>query len=114
MIKTMRLFIVIFAIVLFGRCENSNRVSLILIDTSRNYPESDLRLSDVAEVKYIPLQYGKDSIIFANPGPYAATVYRDTICLLTWKPFSLSQIIQYDMSGNPLSKIDKIGGGGTG
>lgn len=111
MIKTMRLFIVIFAIVLFCRCDNSNGVSLILIDTSRNYPESDLRLSDVAEVKYIPLQYGRDSIIFANPGPYAVTVYRDTICLLNWKPFSLSQIIQYDMSGNPLSKIDKIGRG---
>lgn len=107
----MRLFIVIFAIMLFCRCDNSNGASLILIDTSRNYPESDLRLSDVAEVMYIPLQYGRDSIIFANPGPYAVTVYRDTIYLLNWKPFSLSQIIQYDMSGNPLSKIDKIGRG---
>ena len=107
----MRLFIVIFAIVLFCRCDNSNGISLILIDTSRDYPESDLRLSDVAEVKYIPLQYGKDSIIFANPGPYAATISRDTIYLLNWKPFSLSQIILYDMSGNPLSKIDKIGRG---
>ena len=107
----MRFFLFIFAAVIFCRCGSSDGASLILIDTSREYPESDLRLSDVAEVKYIPLQYGKDSIIFASSAPYAATVYRDTIYILNYKPYVLSQIISYDMLGNPLTKIDKMGRG---
>ena len=107
----MRFLLLIFAAVIFCRCGSSDGASLILIDTSREYPESDLRLSDVAEVKYIPLKYGKDSIIFANPAPYAVTVHRDTIYILNWKPLSLSQVIAYDTLGNPLSKIDKMGRG---
>ena len=107
----MRFLLLIFAAVIFCRCDSSDGAFLILIDTSREYPESDLRLSDVAEVKYIPLRYGKDSIVFAGSGVYATTVYRDTIYILNFKPYILSQIISYDMLGNPLTKIDKMGRG---
>lgn len=101
---------VLFA-VLFCSCGNSADPSLIRIDTSRDYPESDLRLSDVAEVKYIPLQYGKDSIFFVNPGSLAVTVFRDTLFIFNWKRPLTSRIILYDTLGNLLSCIDRLGRG---
>lgn len=109
--KLFGLFIPVVAALLFCRCGSSGDSSLILIDTSRDYPESDLRLSDVAEVKYIPLQYGKDSILFVNPGSLSVTVFHDTIFVFDWKPPTIARIILYDTLGNPLSKIERPGRG---
>ena len=109
--KLSGLFIPVISAVLFCSCGNSADSSLILIDTSLDYPESDLRLSDVAEVKYIPLQYGKDSILFVNPGSVCVTVFHDTIFVFDWKPPGTARIILYDTLGNPLSKIERLGRG---
>ena len=109
--KLSGLFIWVVVVVLLCRCGHAPDSSLILIDTGRDYPESDLRLSDVAEVKYIPLQYGKDSILFVNPGFSSVTVFHDTIFIFDWKPPGTARIILYDTLGNPLSKIERLGRG---
>lgn len=85
---------------------------LILINTQKDYPVSDLKLSDVAEVKYIPLQFGKDSILYVAPPGLSTFVFRDTLFVHNTSVSSpLDQIIVYDLSGTPLLKIDKVGRG---
>lgn len=85
---------------------------LILINTHKEYPVSDLKLSDVAEVKYIPLQFGKDSILYVAPPGLSTFVFRDTLFVHNTSVSSpLDQIIAYNLSGTPLLKIDKVGRG---
>lgn len=84
---------------------------LIEINTQKEYPVSDLKLSDVAEVKYIPLQLGKDSVYVVYPG---------TVCVMG-ETFFLknanigggppSQLIRYDMNGQVIGMIDRLGNG---
>ncbi|MEG0519242.1 MAG: hypothetical protein RR555_10325, partial [Bacteroidales bacterium] len=52
--KAMLLSIVISLFLFFGCSDQTSSSSLIIIDTSRDYPESDLKLSDVAQVTYVP------------------------------------------------------------
>lgn len=85
---------------------------LILINTHKDYPVSELKLNDVAEVKYIPLQSGKDSILYVAPPGLGIFVFRDTLFVRNTSVSSpLDQIILYNLSGTPLLKIDKAGRG---
>ncbi|MEF9987389.1 MAG: 6-bladed beta-propeller, partial [Bacteroidales bacterium] len=109
--KAMLLFIVTSLFLFFGCSDQTSSSSLIIIDTSRDYPESNLKLSDVAQVTYVPLKYGKDSTIFSNPGNLAVAVFHDTLFILNRRVPYFAQILLYDMLGNPLLKIDRQGGG---
>ncbi|MEG1693361.1 MAG: 6-bladed beta-propeller [Bacteroidales bacterium] len=109
--KAMLLFIVTSLFLFFGCSDQTSSSSLIIIDTSRDYPESNLKLSDVAQVTYVPLKYGKDSTIFSNPGSLAVAVFHDTLFILNRRVPYFAQILLYDMLGNPLSKIDRQGSG---
>lgn len=85
---------------------------LILINTHKEYPVSDLKLSDVAGVKYIPLQFGRDSVLYGAPPGLSTFVFRDTLFVRNTSVSSpLDQIIAYNLSGIPLLKIDKAGRG---
>lgn len=105
------LIFAVSCLLFLGCTDDASNSELIIIDTSKNYPESDLRLSDVAQVKYIPLKFGKDSTIFSGPGALPVAVFHDTIFILNKRIPFFSQILMYDIMGNPLSKIDRNGSG---
>lgn len=104
--------LIIISNLLMACCRDSLDSGLIEINTQKEYPVSNLKLSDVAQVTYVPLRMGKDSILFGNIGSKGVCVFDKTIFLLSSSGVSQqSKIIQYDMSGNPLSVISRIGNG---
>lgn len=108
-IALMKYSVLMFCL-LAGCSDSSNDSGLIEINTQKEYPVSDLKLSDVAEVKYIPLRLGKDSVYVVYPG---------TVCVVG-ETFFLknsgmggppSQLIRYNMNGEVIGMIDRLGNG---
>ncbi len=110
MITSMKYFIIILFMLLVSCGRDVEEPGLIEIDTGERYPISDLKLSDVAQVQYIPLKMGKDSLYLAYPG--SICVVGETFFLNNSNLGSPpSQIVRYDMSGNVIGLIDKLGNG---
>lgn len=97
-----------FLVLLFTSCKSSEN-SVIIFNANDNYPEIDLKLSDVANIEYIQLKPGKDSILITGFTNKARELFiaNDKIFLLDQN----RKIVIYDYNGNPLTKIENIGRG---
>lgn len=97
-----------FLVLLFTSCKSSEN-NVIIFNANNNYPEIDLKLSDVANVEYIQLKPGKDSILINGFTNKARELFiaNDKIFLLDQN----RKIVIYDNKGNPLTKIENIGRG---
>lgn len=83
---------------------------VVQFNEQEDYPMLDLKLSDVADVQYIPLSGAKDNVFvkgFANytSGRVVATPTR--IYMLDWD----TSILGYDYDGNLLLNINRVGRG---
>jgi len=92
-------------------CHQHNTVDsdIILIDANKKYPALDLKLSDIAEISYIPLK--TEGVIFGYPGASRRLfVYRDKIFIAD-RFRSDPKLIVYDHTGNPIQIIGSYGRG---
>ena len=82
---------------------------LIIFDYYKSYPEVNIKLSDVAEIKYIPMK-GEELGYMLPGGVMWNSLYIDEA---TGKIYFLQKrkIYVYDMQGNPLQVLDKEGRG---
>jgi hypothetical protein len=109
----MRRLVLIISVCAFVSCgqEGKDYVDgVIVFDNSKNYPELDLRLSDVADVTYIPLR-GEDEGYLVSQFDWngnLAFIDGDEIYFLS---DNNGVVYVYDMSGNPLRKLDRRGRG---
>lgn len=102
--------IVIVLLISLMSCSRENTNNIITIDANENYPELDLKLSDIADISYVPLKLGKDTI-FLSPGvnrSFFAT--RDKFYLQDGN-LNDPKIVVYDYDGNPLYTIGRKGRG---
>ena len=98
----------IFLLLLCSSC-NSSENGTIIFNAKDNYPEIGLKLSDVADVEYIHLKPGEDSILINGFTNKARELFvtNDKIFLLDQN----RKIVIYDHFGNPLTKIESVGRG---
>ena len=102
--------IVIVLLISLMSCSKENTNNIITIDANENYPKLDLKLSDIADISYVPLKLGKDTI-FLSPGvnrSFFAT--RDKFYLQDGN-LNDPKIVVYDYDGNPLYTIGRKGRG---
>lgn len=97
-----------FLILIIASCDSPEK-SFAIFNANENYPEIDLKLSDVADVEYIQLNPGKDSILITGFTNKAREIYiaNNKIFLLDYN----KKIVIYDRDGNPITKIADIGRG---
>lgn len=93
-----------------GRGGNDYVDGIIVFDNAKEYPELDLKLSDVADLSYIPLKSADEVYLveeFSWRGNYAY-VDGDEVYLTD---SSTSGVFVFDTSGNPLRKLSRPGRG---
>ena len=103
--------LVLFLMSIIVSCSNKKSANgIIEIDAFRKYPQLNLDLGEIAEIIYIPLKLGEDTV-FINPG-YGRHFFA------TRNKFYLNngnlddpKIIVYDYEGNPLYSIGNKGRG---
>lgn len=97
--------------VIFSSCSSQYNDGIVKVDTNKNYPLLDIKLSDIADVDFIPLQPGKDSFYFVN-GSVTRQIYimKDKIILGDSNEED-PKLLVYDFIGEPLYKIGEIGRG---
>ena len=102
------LFYLIFVFTLSCSKDNNN---IVIVNTNKNYPLLDLKLSDVADITYIPLKFNKDSIIFINDD-ISKNIYvsKDKIIIGDRNRID-SKLFVYDHNGNLLYQIGRRGRG---
>lgn len=89
--------------------KNTSDISPIVFDYYKSYPELDIKLSDVAQIKYIPLKGGEQNYILSGEMMWGE-LYVDEEA----EKIYVSQnrkIYVYDMSGNPVRVLAKEGRG---
>ncbi|MFA5849545.1 MAG: 6-bladed beta-propeller [Bacteroidales bacterium] len=102
------LFCLVFAFSLSCSRDDS---SIVIVDTNKDYPLLDLKLSDVADITYIPLKFNKDSILFINDD-ISKNIYvsKDKIIIGDRNRVD-SRLFVYDHTGNLLYQIGRRGRG---
>ncbi|PKO95377.1 MAG: hypothetical protein CVU12_10295 [Bacteroidetes bacterium HGW-Bacteroidetes-7] len=102
------IFYLVFVFTLSCSKDNSN---IIIVNTIKNYPLLDLKLSDVADITYIPLKFNKDSIMFINDD-ISKNIYvsKDKIIIGDRNRID-SKLFVYDHRGNLLYQIGRRGRG---
>ncbi len=112
--KTQNLVNFIILILLLGiivSCSNrQSLVEIIEIDAYKKYPKLSLDLDEIAEIKYIPLRLGKDTI-FIDPGVNRSFFATHDKFFLQDGNMDDPKIVVYDYNGNPLYKIGRKGRG---
>jgi len=105
-----KLLTLCFGLLLCSCSQNDNNESdIILIDASKKYPKLELRLSDIAEIAYIPLK--SDDVILGYPSVTRALfVYRDKI-VLGDKISTDPKLLVYDRTGTHIQTIGSYGRG---
>ncbi|OFY45137.1 MAG: hypothetical protein A2X18_14505 [Bacteroidetes bacterium GWF2_40_14] len=98
----------IFIIIL--SCSTQPHDKIIEIDANKNYPELDLRLSDIADISYIPLKFGKDTMTIIGELPRQVFVTSDRIFLGDINTID-PKIVVYSLKGEPLYRIGDKGNG---
>ena len=103
--------IVVFLISIIASCSNKQSANgIIEIDAFRKYPQLDLDLDEIAEIRYIPLKLGEDTA-FINPGYGRYFFATHNRFYLNNGSVDDPKIIVYDYEGNPLYKIGNKGRG---
>ncbi len=85
--------------------------SVIVVDTDESYPLLNLKLSDVADISYIPLKSNRDSVMFINDD-ISKNIYvsKDEI-IIGDRNHVDSKLLVYDRMGNLLHQIGRKGRG---
>lgn len=102
------LFCLVFIFILSCNRDNS---SIVIVDANKNYPMLDIKLSDVADINYIPLKFNKDSIMFITDN-ISKNIYisKDKIIIGDRNQVD-SRLFVYDHKGNLLYQIGRKGRG---
>jgi hypothetical protein len=83
---------------------------VIVFDNSKTYPELELKLSDVADITYIPLKGVDEGYPVSAQFKYQgnnACIYDDEIYFIS----NSTVLCVFDMSGNPVRQLDRRGRG---
>ncbi len=83
---------------------------VIVFDNAKNYPELDLKLSDVADVTYIPLKGVEEGYLVTPFNWFGNNAYIDDDEIY-FKSRNSETIYVFDMSGNPVRQLDRRGRG---
>jgi len=105
-----KIFILFITIALFSCHQNDRGNSgIIFIDANMKYPELELKLSDIADISYIPLQ-SNDNIFGYLSANRALFVYGDKI-FIGDMTLSDPKLLVYDHTGTHLKTFGSYGRG---
>lgn len=107
----MRKLILFLLLLLVVSCGSNTRDyvdGIIVFDNNLNYPETKLKLSDVADIRYIRLKGMDEGFLVANLNNKGGNLFTDGRTIYIKQERC---IYVYDMEGNPLRKLDRIGNG---
>lgn len=109
--KSFRLyFFFICAAFAFVACtQTAMENDLIVFDYYKSYPEINLKLSDVAEITYIPLKRGEEKYIHSGCDMWQNTYIDDSASKFYF--LTSHKIYVYDLRGRPLQLLNKKGRG---
>ncbi len=103
-------FLVVYIFTIIIACSNNITESdPIVFDYYKSYPETDIKLSDIAEVKYIPMKGGEQNYILPGNMMWGG-LYVDEAAGKMYIS-QARKIYVYDMNGNPVRVLDKEGRG---
>ena len=107
---TRKLFILSFSLVLLSCNQNSeNDTNIILIDANKKYPELELKLSDLADILYIPLE--NNEIIFGYPSAGHMLFVYDNKIFIGDQISSDPKLLVYDLNGKHIGTFGSYGRG---
>lgn len=85
--------------------------SPIVFDYNKNYPEKELKLSDVADVRYIRLKGVDEGYIVREEDGSGGIIFIDESAGRLYLRYRLEGICIFDMDGNPVRKLNRQGRG---
>lgn len=94
-------------------CRNGNQLALdqlILLDANQDKNRIDLSISDIAEISYIPLQFGSENTLVGNPVGRSVFVSHDRI-FLSDDSMESPKLITYNLDGEPIRTFGSYGRG---
>jgi len=103
-------FVSLVILIVILSCSTQPHDKIIEIDANKNYPELDLKLSDIADISYVPLTLGKDTMIIIGELPRQVFVTSDRIYLGDINSID-PKIVVYNLKGEPLYRIGEKGNG---
>ncbi|MGE4415032.1 MAG: 6-bladed beta-propeller [Bacteroidales bacterium] len=109
--KFINFYVVILLLIIITSCSNeAPNNGIIEIDAYKKYPKLTLDLNDIAEIRYIPLRLGEDTI-FLDPGVRRSFFAMSDKFFLQEVSHNDPKIVVYDYDGHPLYKIGNQGRG---
>ena len=102
------LIILLLILVSCNRNKSDYINEIIVFDNTIDYPETKLKLSDIAEIQYIPLKGINEGYLVGNLNNKGNNiqVVGNNIYLATEE-----KLYVYDKNGNPIRQLAKIGKG---
>lgn len=99
------LFPIFFTCAIFSACSSDNQLSgeLIVIDVSQNYPEKEIRLTDIADIEYIQLDTSDDAYLYQ----YGVPFFTENTTIIR----SSDDILFFGKDGAPQSNFNHRGNG---
>ena len=94
-------FLSIFAV----SCSTDKQSNLLCIDVSKDYPEKEIILTDIADVTYLHLNSESDDFIYRGRINY---VTQNTIVVVD---HSSQSVLFFSKDGNPKSRFNRMGQG---
>ena len=106
-----KVFLFLTIIILMG-CQSGKRKSgqtgeLPVIDISKNYPKKEIRLQDIADMEYIPLETTDDVLL----GRYSFISYVSDKYILVWEMMQ-GDVFVFNRNGKIVSHFNRKGQGG--
>jgi len=105
-------FIVAVSLAMLTSCSNEQSTTgVIEIDANINYPELDIKLSDIADITYVPLKMGKDATLLINGAPIRGIFVMSDKIFVADNNATYPKIVVYNFNGEPLYQIGETGRG---
>ena len=104
----------ILLIVILSCCQSSKKKEsgfmseLPVIDVSKNYPEKIIRLQDIADIEYIPLETTDDVLLGQN----CVISYISDKYIIVYESLMKHDIFVFDRNGKNISHFNRKGQGG--
>lgn len=105
------IFAICFISTILMSCQKISSDRIIEIDANKNYPELNLKLSDIADITYVPLKMGKDAILLINGAPIRGIFVMSDKIFVADNNATYPKIVVYNFNGEPLYQIGEIGRG---
>ncbi|MFA5850174.1 MAG: 6-bladed beta-propeller [Bacteroidales bacterium] len=105
------IFVSFVILIVILSCSTQPHDKIIEIDANKNYPVLDLKLSDIADITYVPLKLGKDPILLISGAPTRGVFVMSDRILVADNNQTDPKIVVYNFDGEPLYKIGEIGRG---